>query len=114
MTSLGLDDCFKQLLSLNPFLDNRINHPSATDVDVADIHQTAFNQLTTLAREALTAQRGVGAILWGEAGVGKSHLLSRLGRWAGAEGRAYFVYLHNLQAAPERLPQALPARSWVS
>ena len=46
-------------------------------------------------------------VLWGEAGVGKSHLLSRLGRWAGTDDQAVFVYLHNLQAAPERLPRAL-------
>ncbi len=39
--------------------------------------------------------------------MGKSHLLSRLGRWADQDERAYFVYLHNLQAAPERLPRTL-------
>jgi hypothetical protein len=46
-------------------------------------------------------------VLWGEAGVGKSHVLSRLGRWAAGDGYAAFVYLHNLQAAPDRLPRAL-------
>jgi AAA ATPase domain len=105
--SLGLDECFAQLIALNPFLDNRINHPSASDVDVADIHQTAFARLTSLAHEALAARRGIGVVLWGEAGVGKSHLLSRFARWAAADNRAYFIYLHNLQAAPERLPAAL-------
>ncbi len=104
--SSGLDHYFAQLLVLNPFLDNRINHPSTTDVDVADIHQAAFTRLTSLAREALAARRGLGMVLWGEAGVGKSHLLSRLARWA-ADEQAYFIYLHNLQAAPERLPRAL-------
>ncbi len=64
--------------SRNPFLDNRINGPSANDVDVDAIHQSAFVRLTRLAREACDHRRGVGAVLWGEAGIGKSHLLSRL------------------------------------
>ena len=103
----ALDDFFERICSCNPFLDNRIKNPSAHDVDVAEIHQAAFERLTGLAREALAARRGVGAVLWGEAGIGKSHLLSRLGRWAAGDGRACFLYLHNLQAAPERLPRAL-------
>ena len=57
--------------------------------------------------EACDTARGVGAVLWGEAGIGKSHLLSRLGRWANRENQACFVYLHNLQAAPEHLPRSL-------
>src|SRR5262249_49992204 len=32
---------------------------------------------------------------------------SRLARWAGQDGRAYFVYFHNLQAAPEYLPRSI-------
>src|SRR5262249_54877806 len=102
-----IDDFCERLSTFNPFLDNRINNPSARDVDVAEIHQSAFARLTGLAREALAARRGVGVVLWGEAGVGKSHLLSRLARWAGENDRACVVYVHNLQAAPDRLPRAL-------
>ncbi|HTU19288.1 MAG TPA: AAA family ATPase [Gemmataceae bacterium] len=91
----------------NPFLDNRINGPSAHDVDVDAIHQAAFARLTRLAREACESRRGVGVVLWGEAGIGKSHLLSRLGRWANYDKQACFAYLHNLQAAPEHLPRSL-------
>ncbi len=98
---------FQRVESLNPFLDNRINGPSANDVDVDAIHQAAFARLTRLAREACDSRRGVGAVLWGEAGIGKSHLLSRLGRWANLDNQACFVYLHNLQAAPEHLPRSL-------
>ena len=55
---------------------------------------------------------GVGAALLGGAGVGKSHLLSRLYRWAnepakGGGPRACYVYLHNILADPERLPRYL-------
>jgi hypothetical protein len=102
-----LNDLVRHIESRNPFLDNRINGPSANDVDVDAIHQTAFAQLTKLAREACDNHRGVGVVLWGEAGIGKSHLLSRLARWAKCDERAIFVYLHNLQAAPEHLPRSL-------
>jgi hypothetical protein len=102
-----LNEFVQVLESRNPFLDNRINGPSANDVDVDVIHQAAFARLTRLACEACDSRRGVGVVLWGEAGIGKSHLLSRLARWAHRDKHAYFVYLHNLQAAPERLPRSL-------
>jgi hypothetical protein len=102
-----LHDFVHRIESRNPFLDNRINGPSTHDVDVDAIHQTAFARLTRLAREACEHRRGVGVVLWGEAGIGKSHVLSRLARWANDGERAYFAYLHNLQAAPEHLPRSL-------
>lgn len=107
LTDDRLNAFARRIESHNPFLDNRINGPSAHDVDVDAIHQAAFSRLTRLAREACESRRGVGAVLWGEAGIGKSHLLSRLGRWANDGERAYFVYLHNMQAAPEHLPRSL-------
>src|SRR5262249_27971184 len=95
--------------AVNPFLDNRVNGPQpeqGADCDVSAVHQPAFERLTTLARQAHEARRGVGAVLWGEAGIGKSHLLVRLARWAEA-GNATFAYLHNLQSDPEHLPRSL-------
>src|SRR5262249_38521179 len=49
----------------------------------------------------------LGAMLVGEAGIGKSHVLSRLVRWANENHRACAVYLHNLQAGPGHLPRSL-------
>ena len=103
----ALEGLFHSVAAVNPFLDNRVSGPAPAEVDVADVHQAAFGRLTALAREALAARRGVGAVLWGEAGIGRSHLLARLGRWAEADGAACFVSLHNLQAAPEHLPRSL-------
>jgi hypothetical protein len=105
VASATAEDFFAQLRQHNPFIDNRINAPSADDVDVEELHRPAFERLAALAGEALAARRGLGAVLWGQAGIGKSHLLSRLGRWAA--GRACLVYLHNLQASPANLPRAL-------
>jgi hypothetical protein len=100
------DDLFAHVLSANPFTDNRVNGPAPAGADAADVHRTAFERLTALAAEACASRRGLGVVLWGEAGVGKSHLLARLARWA-ADGRATFVSLHNLQASPDGLPRSL-------
>jgi hypothetical protein len=101
-----LEPFFAQVGAVNPFLENRVNGPAPPGLDVPDVHRKAFEQLTGLAGQALAARKGVGAVLWSEAGIGKSHLLARLGRWAGETG-APFVYVHNLQAAPDALPRSL-------
>jgi hypothetical protein len=67
-----------------------------------------YARLLGLAHQARQQRLGVGALLWGEAGIGKSHLLARLGRWAGPDQKqAVFVYLTNLQAQPDQLPRSL-------
>lgn len=97
-----LEQFFDRVAHRNPFLANRVVEPSAAGADAGNVHHAAFARLLELARSAHEQQVGVGVMLWGPAGVGKSHLLARLWRWA--EGnRAPFVYLQNLQAAPERL-----------
>jgi hypothetical protein len=107
VAEVGLDDFFQRLASTNPFTDNRVNGPCVRAPDVAGIHQAAFERLTDLAHEASRERRGLGAVLWGEAGIGKSHVLARLARWAEHDQQAFLVYLHNLQAAPEYLPRSL-------
>jgi len=71
------------------------------------IHRQPFERLVALAHEARDEQRGLGAVLWGEAGIGKSHVLARLSHWANLDKHACLVYLHNLQAGPETLPRSL-------
>jgi hypothetical protein len=101
-----LEQFLARVAAINPFLDNRVNGPAPAGQDVAEVHRGPFERLTGLAGEALQARCGLGAVLWGEAGVGKSHLLARLQRWA-EDGGAFLVYLHNLQAAPDALPRSL-------
>lgn len=108
----GLEDFFAAVRETNPFAANRITEPSLYDVDVPEIHAAAFDRLTGLACQALDTRTGTGVTLLGGAGVGKSHLLSRLYRWANEPTesggpRACYVYLHNILADPDRLPRYL-------
>lgn len=111
-TAPGLDRYFAAVRDTNPFAANRVTEPSAYDVDVPAIHAAGFDRLVDLAGKAMESTAGVGVALLGGAGVGKSHLLSRLYRWANEEGpdggpRACYVYLHNILADPDRLPRYL-------
>ncbi len=103
---ITLDTFLARVAAVNPFLENRVNGPAPAGQDVAVVHRAAFDRLTALAGETLGARRGLGAVLTGPAGIGKSHLLARLARWAGPD-TAHLVYLHNLQAAPDALPRSL-------
>src|SRR3954447_5524494 len=105
--SVTLEDFFREVREHNPFTDNRITGSADDGADVEALNQAAFERLTGLAWESLNTRRGLGAILWGQAGIGKSHLLARLARWARRDDRACLIYLHNLQASPANLPRAL-------
>jgi hypothetical protein len=101
-----LFDFFERVRTTNPFLSNRVDRaldPSL--LDVSAIHEAAFERVVGLGRQAFAENRGVGVVVWGEAGVGKTHLLARLNRWPVERPAACPVYLHNLQASPERLPR---------
>lgn len=100
--ALTLDDFFTAILESSPFAVNRVSDPSQLEVDVRSIHQKEFDQLISLAHSARQQPMGIGALVVGGAGVGKSHLLARLARWAAA-GNAFFVYLHNIQVDPADL-----------
>jgi hypothetical protein len=107
-----LEKFFIAVRDTNPFTGNRITEPSSVDSDVAKIHAAGFDRLTVLAALAHRQNSAIGALLVGGAGTGKSHLLSRLYRWAGertsnGRDRACYVYLHNILADPDRLPRYL-------
>src|SRR5262245_15559021 len=91
----------------NPFAVNRVGASTFKQEDARHIHHRAFGELTDLVGRA-GGGPAIGAVLWGEAGIGKSHLLARLERWAKVpQERAVLVYIANLQAEPARLPRAL-------
>jgi hypothetical protein len=103
-----MDSFFAQLRNGNPFEANRVVPARMLEHDAEAIHRGAFTQLLDVVRKASAETAGLGVLVWGEAGIGKSHLLARLGQWAGHEhAQALFVYLSNLQAQPEQLPRSL-------
>lgn len=103
-----LDAFYEHVRYSNPFAINRVVPASLRIEDAQGVHQKPFGRLVELADEAARQRAGIGAMLWGEAGIGKSHLLARLGAWAGSDHKhAIFVYLANLQAEPEQLPRSL-------
>lgn len=91
----------------NPFISNRVTQADTEGVDVSAIHDKGFKQLVK--RISGVRDRGdtSGVLLIGAAGVGKSHVLARLFRWAHDQSAATVVYLHDLLASPERLPRYL-------
>lgn len=103
-----MDTYFARLRDGNPFEANRVVPATMLQDDAEAIHRSAFLQLLEQVRKASAASAGIGALVWGEAGIGKSHLLARLAQWAGHDHKqAAFVYLTNLQADPAQLPRSL-------
>lgn len=99
------NDLFDHIRFTDPFAQDRVSEPSGAAVDVESIHYKSFLHLTTLSQQAMREGRGIGAVLWGEPGIGKSHLLARFSRWAQQGDRACYFFLHNLLVSPDRLPR---------
>lgn len=99
-----LTDFARHVRFSNPFEQNRISdaggQPPAYNVDA--IHAEEYDELLYLVRRVRGAA-GSGAILWGEPGVGKSHLIARLG--SAVQREACVTFLHNVQVRAERLPR---------
>ncbi|MFO0967624.1 MAG: ATP-binding protein [Gemmataceae bacterium] len=103
-----LDVFFDEVLRTNPFETNRVVPAQSAWVDAEDIFADVFRQLLERVELAHRERLAQGILLWGEAGIGKSHLLARLERRLCADPpQALFVALANLQAEPERMPRAL-------
>ncbi len=98
---LGMND-IRAIFLTCPFSLDRVTEPGVAGVDVAEIHAKAFDTLRNEANEALRQGCGVSAVVWGEAGVGKSHVLARLADWANKKGCACLL-LQNINAAAPQL-----------
>ncbi len=92
------------MLEANPFLSGAVNDPAEGEVNVGAIHEPQFRELTEATEEARRLHTHVGQVVWGEPGIGKSHLLTRFYRWAEENQRAVVVFLHNIQPSPDALP----------
>lgn len=100
--AVGLEDFARHVSKTNPFTQDRITQAQSNQADVSSIHQKEFKTLIRRIEEVRRSGQTTGIWLTGAAGVGKSHLLARLFRWAKEDGRATVVYLHNLLSSPER------------
>jgi len=100
-----MEDFRQHVLQSNPFSANAVNDPSGAEVDVQTIHGRQFEELVRHAEEAHRQRGHLGQIVWGEPGIGKSHLLARLCRWADRQQGACCIFLHNIQPDPESLPR---------
>jgi hypothetical protein len=98
---------FRYMLTTNPFVLNRATADGAERPDAGQIHSPIFGRLIELACESVRLQRGLGVLLSGEAGSGKTHILGRLARWSAVGSRACFVVVRGLQTDPELLPAAV-------
>ncbi|WP_182870933.1 PD-(D/E)XK nuclease family protein [Rhodopirellula sp. JC639] len=99
----GVDDFARHLQWSSPFESNRVaDAAQAMPPNVAQIHASEFKDLARLVEKARNHD-GMGAMLWGEPGVGKSHLLARL--WHDLRHKSCVTFLHNVQASSDRLPR---------
>jgi hypothetical protein len=100
-----MEDFRQHVLQSNPFSANAVNDPSGAEVDVETIHGRQFEELIGYAEEVHRQRGHLGQVVWGEPGIGKSHLLARLCCWADRQHRACSIFLHNIQPDPESLPR---------
>jgi len=107
---ISLNQFFRALRGTNPFAKNRVSDGAEGEVDVAAIHQAEFGQLIRRVEDVRRGMGGAGSIgvmVLGAAGIGKSHVLARLARWARRDGQATLVLLHNVVASPQRMARYL-------
>lgn len=91
-----------------PFASNRVSSLADAQVNVESIHRAAFERLMAAADEARVRQRGgLGVVLWGDPGVGKSHLLARVAKAIEHGDRGVFLLVHNLLVAPQLIASSL-------
>lgn len=111
---MSREDWLRRLREQLPFASNRVSSPADAEVNVPAIHRAAYERLLAAADEARMRPRGgLGVVLWGDPGVGKSHLLARFAAETVRENRGVFLLVHNLLAAPRLVP-ATVVRTFVT
>lgn len=100
---VDLTQFVRAVSATNPFSRDRVTQTNEGEADVQTIHKREFGKLVRRINDVRDSGDSSGVLLLGAPGVGKSHILARLFRWAEADGKAMVVYLHNLLASPERI-----------
>jgi type II secretory pathway predicted ATPase ExeA len=91
----------------NPFSAERVTRAGNLAVDVEEIHKEPFECLWRLIGQVHRDNSALGVVVWGEAGAGKSHLLSRLERLAPERKVAVVIQPAALQVAPDRMAHTI-------
>jgi len=105
--SVTTEEFLRALKGTNPFGKNRVSGAADFEADVPSIHGDEFKKLIKRVERVGAGGSSCGLLIVGAAGVGKSHLLGRLARWAENDGHATVLFLHNIVASPERMPRYL-------
>ena len=84
-----LNEFFRCLLESNPFESSAVRGPADAAVHVPAVHQRQLEEVVACAEQVRKNSGYQGLAIWGEAGVGKTHLLTQFCRWAGQESRVY-------------------------
>lgn len=88
---------------LNPFRNKIVTDPwNPVYTDVKEINETAFNICTDAFESVKTEKRSMSALLYGETGSGKTHLLSRLRTHLQELPGPHIFVSVRLQASPHR------------
>ena len=74
----------RQIIS-NPFDSDVVVDPGAAPIDVRKIHEKAFDCCRVAYERVATGEESWSVLMYGAAGCGKTHLLSRLRRWLNRE-----------------------------
>lgn len=105
---MSREDWLRQFRERFPFASNRVSSLADAEINVASIHRAAYERLLEAADEARARRRGgLGVLLWGDPGVGKSHLLQRFAEDVQRNDRGLFLLIHNLLASPRQIPAAV-------
>lgn len=77
----------------NPFASNRVDNPFQTHADLNSIYQSQFNFLKTLISEIKNDfnHQSKGAVIIGDPGTGKTHLIMRLAKELLEVNRLFFI-----------------------
>jgi len=123
VTQLNIQIAEKTEKKINPFAANRVDTPFQTHADLAEVYQDQFKRLHALLEDIKNDKnhQSAGAVVIGEPGSGKTHLMMRLAKEVLKHNRLLFirqptnaksVLFHTYSRILESLMQEVPNTSF--
>jgi DNA replication protein DnaC len=123
VTQLNIQIAEKTEKKINPFAANRVDTPFQTHADLAEVYQDQFKRLHALLEDIKNDKnhQSAGAVVIGEPGSGKTHLMMRLAKEVLKYNRLLFirqptnaksVLFHTYSRILESLMQEVPNTSF--